>query len=224
MNAPLSETPVIPYPKPVRQKHRSRRERRELRKVSPLDHMLHVSGISPIKIKSVKKYQSAKLEELKKPQLVFEETREAGKTIWIFAAFVCAAILPFVILCFATFYAENNHLGMAIAVLTIAGNLWFIRLAQVGKKVTKAVFHRKHLLAKWETAPYELFASRRVAPALPIEVRTIAGEIQARLPKAELEVEYLYEDPFLKVTHKDPASGKTETRYVAFWDETGFIA
>ncbi len=69
--------------------------------------------------------------------------------------------------------------------------------------------------ATWSRTDYSSFAGSSMVPS---EIRKRARTIRSHCPEAVLTVEYLMEDPFLKVQHHD------EMYYVGVWGEKGFIS
>jgi hypothetical protein len=100
----------------------------------------------------------------------------------------------------------------SIPAMVLAVAFGFLAVAAIVAGACEATAVSSHNLARWEWLPYSLYPN-----CAPLEIQRRAEKIRKHCPAAMLNVEYLAEDPFLKVEHGD------EAYYVGVWDETGFV-
>lgn len=219
MNGQISGVLEVPIRKQTRRRQLSKADRNELRLQSPLDHALYVAGIGPFDTTSVKAYMDRKIDALKNPPLIpyaYHELR-VNLMMWGFTCLSLSVLFLNHSMLTGSFFPANLW-----AILSLI-SLVMMMIGMKGQTITIMTRQKPRLDACWECASVERY--QEYGNKIPGEVLDTIKEVQVRLPQAELKVHYLYEDPFIEVIHRSPNSpdGQIESRFIAFWNEEGFV-
>lgn len=208
--------------KPPAPRLRSRRRQAQELVDNPLRYTLRLLAIQPIDRKSVEQYKEAKLESFfpfthaERDRKPWMNKLETAISFLLFALGIGLAIFLRALL--LTEFSPAWALAIALATAVITERILSspIRRSQQARREGLESEKTKRTHARWITADLCRFCTAIGTP--PSEIMRTADVIKKRLPNAIFEVEYLYKDPFLKVS-LHLKGGRIETEYVKAWDE-----
>ncbi len=215
MNTALSEAPSkgTPVGRRLPGLKGSRAERKVEARRQPLANVLQLSGIHVFPDDEVEAYMKKRLDALRNPSL-----KSYNTGIKIRSCSVVAFLTLYFIAVVMNFAKINGWMDWVIfsASVVLATHI-SCAIRFLGDQSPPQPRHQ----AAWKTLSFTDYL--RSQSAVPEAIKTTAAVLTSRLPGVELEVDYLYEDPFLRASYVHPDTGIIEKACVGFWDENGFV-